>query len=295
MQPTRDRRATRIAHLTDMHFGAETPAVVAALAAELRRDRPDLVVVSGDLTQGARVGEFHAAREFLDGIEAPWLAVPGNHDITPYDLFERFLDPYGRWRRLLSWQTEPVWQDGRCAVLGLNTVQRMGWHWDWSRGRVGGARLRRLLARLATVPAGRLRVVVAHHPLLLAPGAVGVVAAGNAVGALRAFARAGVGLVLSGHLHRRTSRAQGGTLLLQGASATSWRLRGEPNAYNRIVVDASGGVAVEPRVWDGRAWASPRQAGAATADAASPGLRPMASAASAASRQSAPAAKNAGR
>ena len=290
---------TRIAHLTDVHFGAEEPAVVAALYAELRADRPDLVVVSGDLTQRARTREFVAAREFLDGIGAPWLAVPGNHDLSAYDLAERFLDPYARWRRLLSPQTEPVWQDADCAVLGLNTAQRMGWHWDWSRGRVGFRRLRRLVARLAAVPAGKVRVVVAHHPLLPTPGVAGVAMAGNAARALAAFARAEVGLVLSGHLHRRHSRAvaaaDGGTLLLQGASATSWRLRGEPNAYNRVVIGPGRRITVEPRVWDGQGWASPPDQASAAAAAVSPRLRPIASAASAASRHATPAAKNAGR
>ncbi len=290
---------TRIAHLTDVHFGAEDPAAVAALAAELRADRPDLVVVSGDLTQRARIGEFMAARQFLDGIGAPWLAVPGNHDIPRYDLVERFLDPYARWRRLVAPQTEPAWQDAGCAVIGLDTAQRMGWHWDWSRGRVSGRRLRRLVARLGAVPAGRVRVVAMHHPLLLTPGMAGEVVVGNADRALAAFAQAGVGLVLSGHLHRRHSRALGspggGTLLLQGASATSWRLRGEPNAYNRIVIGPDGGTAVEPRIWDGQGWASPDQANAPAGAADSPRLRPMASEASAASRHSAPAAKNAGR
>ena len=57
---------TRIAHLTDLHFGAEDPAVVEALVADLAADPPDLVAVSGDLTQRARLTEFRAARAFLD-------------------------------------------------------------------------------------------------------------------------------------------------------------------------------------------------------------------------------------
>src|SRR5438128_2437132 len=52
----------RIAHLSDLHFGAEIPAVVAALAAELERDPPDLVAISGDLTMRGRSREFRAAR-----------------------------------------------------------------------------------------------------------------------------------------------------------------------------------------------------------------------------------------
>ena len=45
---------TRIAHLSDLHFGAEIPDVVAALVEDVARAKPDLVAISGDLTQRAR-------------------------------------------------------------------------------------------------------------------------------------------------------------------------------------------------------------------------------------------------
>ena len=115
---------TRIAHITDLHFGAEDPPVVAALLEELNADPPDLVAISGDLTQGARIGEFHAARAFIDRLRAPSLAVPGNHDISPYNLVERFTDPYARWHRIISLETSPVWSNGRVAVLGLNSARQ---------------------------------------------------------------------------------------------------------------------------------------------------------------------------
>ncbi len=145
---------TVIAHVSDLHFGAHDAAVVAALRAELERSPPDLIAVSGDLTQGARRWEFEAARAFLDSLPAPALAVPGNHDIPPYDLAGRFFDPYARWRAAISWETEPAWRDGAVIVAGLNTARRAGPHWDWSRGRVTPRRLARLLDVLAAAPAG---------------------------------------------------------------------------------------------------------------------------------------------
>lgn len=157
---------TRIAHITDLHFGAEDPAVVEALAAELAVDRPDLVAISGDLTLGARRSEFKAARAFIDALPMPALAVPGNHDITLYRLVERFTDPCLRWRMEIALETEPTWQNGHVMVAGLNTAWRIGLHWDWSRGRVTSIRLKRLLDRLAAAPPDLTRIVVAHHPLL---------------------------------------------------------------------------------------------------------------------------------
>jgi len=251
---------TRIAHLSDLHFGAVDSKVVAGLAAELRADRPDLVVVSGDLTMGARPAEFRLARAFLDEVGAPALAVPGNHDLTPYRLWERFLDPYARWRRIIAAETEPVWRDGTVAVLGLNTARRFGFNPDWSRGRVTRPRLDSLLHRIATLPPGLVRVVVAHHPLVPPEAAPRTPLAGGAARALLALGQAGVALVLAGHLHRRYARlaspAPGAPLILQGGTATSTRLRGEPNMYNRVNISADGAVSVEVRVWGGEAWVS---------------------------------------
>lgn len=250
---------TVIAHLSDLHFGAEDPPVVAALAEDVARARPDLVAVSGDLTQRARHREFNAAAQFLRALPAPVLAVPGNHDLTPHDILERFADPWGRWRCHVGPETEPAWMDGQVAVVGLNTARRGGFYFNWARGRVGQERLARLEARLAAVPAGRFRIVVAHHPFVapaLHPTARLV---GGAGPALAAFARHGVGMVLTGHLHlpdiASARELPGGVrlLLVQAATSTSHRLRGAPNAWHRITVE--GGVPrVDSRSWDGRAW-----------------------------------------
>jgi 3',5'-cyclic AMP phosphodiesterase CpdA len=263
-----------IAHISDLHFDLIDPVVVEALVDELNDDPPDLVAVSGDLTMRARSGEYRAARAFFDRLRAPVLAVPGNHDITSYWLHERFLDPLGRWRRFIAEDPEPVWIDDQIAVLGVNTTSRAGAFLDWSQGRIGQTRLRRAVERLQGLPDNLFRIVVAHHPFLPPEAAPGTRLVGRAEAALAAFAAQGVRMILSGHLHLGYMRARGaatgagtaggaagsGTdtgdlLVVQAATATSTRLRGEPNAYNRIRIK-NGSAVVEVRTWSGHGWAT---------------------------------------
>src|SRR6201996_3815071 len=246
---------TVIAHISDLHFGAHDPAIVAGLTAELNSDPPDLVAISGDLTQYARRGEFAEARRFIDGLKSPVLAVPGNHDLTAFNLPERFSSPYGRWTAAIGPETEPTWMDGTVAVLGVNTTHRGGYHWDWSRGRVDRKDLPALLDRIAAVPEGLARIVVAHHPMLASEDRPKMVLAGQAKQTLAALAKADVRLVLSGHAHYVYSRFSlpdgSGPLVVQCGTTTSNRLRGDPNAYNRITVEHGAPPGVEARLWAG--------------------------------------------
>ena len=139
----------RLAHISDLHFGRTDPRVVEGLVAELNAERPDLIIVSGDLTQSARSGEFREARRFLDRLASPWLAVPGNHDISPYHLVQRFFDPFARFRRFIQPSTEPLWRDEEIAVVGINSARAMLLELNWAHGSLSRSQMERAEERFA--------------------------------------------------------------------------------------------------------------------------------------------------
>src|SRR5258707_386171 len=96
----------KIVHLSDLHFGRIDYAVIGPLTEEIGRIDPDLIVVSGDLTQRAKTSEFIEARAFLDTLPKPQIIVPGNHDVPLHNVYDRFIHPLTKYRRYITEDTE---------------------------------------------------------------------------------------------------------------------------------------------------------------------------------------------
>jgi len=248
-----------IAHLSDLHFGREDPAVVEALVRDLDERRPSLVAVSGDLTQRARAGQFRAARAFLDRMPAPTLAVPGNHDIPLINLVLRFARPLRGYRRFVSEDPEPFLHDEELAVMGVNTA-RPG---KWKDGRLSVAQIARIRDGFGPIPERVFKIIVTHHPFIPSPGEREHALVERGVEALHAAEESGVDLLLAGHLHMGFTgdvrphylSIRRSMLVAQAGTATSVRHRGEPNTYNWIVVDPPH-LSIEVRSWGGAAFES---------------------------------------
>lgn len=254
----------RIAHLSDVHFGAHDPAVVAGAEKWLIEERPHLVVISGDFTQRAKVDQYREAGAFLDRLEAAGLktlGVPGNHDVPLYDVVQRFTRPLHRYRRYIDDELCPWFESERVAVLGINTARSL----TFKDGRISHEQMAIIRERFREIPQDRTRILVTHHPLFEMPiGEAGE--ASEAVGrqgeALQAVAEAGVHILLAGHFHRsftqsarRMVKNAGPALVIQAGTATSIRLRaGETQSFNLIETHSNRSVAVQVIGWDGTAF-----------------------------------------
>ena len=242
----------KIIHLSDLHFGRIDAALVEPLAEAVNEAGPDLVVVSGDLTQRARSEQFVEARAFLDRLPRPQVVVPGNHDVPLYDVLERFARPLDKYRRHISEDVEPVYEDEEMIVAGVNTARSL----TRKFGRVNERQMANLRERLCKYPDEMLKVVVTHHPFDVPEGADEREIVGRAQMAMEALAACGADLLLAGHMHvghtGRTAeryKIKGhSALVVQAGTATSNRVRGESNSFNVIRLKHPH-IQVERRVW----------------------------------------------
>ncbi len=235
--------------VSDTHFGTERPAVVEALVKLAAELQPDLVVLSGDITQRARRSEFDAARRLVERLAAPaLLAIPGNHDIPLFNLAARILDPYGGYARVFGRELEPSYESDDLLVLGVNTTRA----YRHKHGEVSAEQIERVAARLTATTGDKLKIVVTHQPMHVPPGTdEGNLLRGHAEAA-RAWARAGADLLMGGHIHLpfvREMDAGGPLWVAQAGTAVSRRVRpgGDRNSVN-VVRRERGGSRVER--WD---------------------------------------------
>ena len=241
-----------LVHLSDLHFGRTHAQILAPLLTETCALRPDLVVISGDLTQRARSDHFREARAFLDVLPSPQIVVPGNHDVPLWNPIGRFFGGLSKYRRCIGEDLEPFFADDEIAVLGLNTARRF----VIVNGRLSHVQIGHIRDRMGRLGGGVIKMVVTHHPFDVPEGSPHAAIVGRAALAMGAVADCCVDAILSGHLHvahvgRSAERFAFGArsaLLIQAGTTTSTRGRGEPNSFN-VIHAGSARISVERRTW----------------------------------------------
>lgn len=245
---------TTLLHISDTHFGTEQPPVVEALTALAAALAPQLLVISGDITQRARTAEFAAARRFIDRLALPFVSIPGNHDLTVLNPLTRLLAPYTGYRGTFGDELEPVHESDRLLVQCVKTTR---W-WRHIEGEVNAAQVERVAARLRRARPEQLRVVVVHQPVHVEGEAEAKHLLRGREAALSAWAEAGADVVLGGHIHlpyvaELTPPGAGGARIVvaQAGTALSSRVRRQaPNSVNVIRHEASDAARFSVERWD---------------------------------------------
>jgi 3',5'-cyclic AMP phosphodiesterase CpdA len=241
-----------IVHLSDIHFGRVNVHVISPLIEAVKKNNPDLVAISGDLTQRARSREFLEARAFLDQLPRPQIVVPGNHDVPLHNVFARFTRPLDKYRRYITEDLRPFYHDEEIAVLGVNTARSL----TIKGGRINEEQIDWMRQKLCAVNPDIVKIVVTHHPFDLPEGHHERDLVGRARLAMEQLAECGADVFLAGHLHvshtthsaTRYKIKGHSALVVQAGTAASDRGRGEENSFNVVRIDRPH-IAVERFEW----------------------------------------------
>jgi 3',5'-cyclic AMP phosphodiesterase CpdA len=221
--------------ISDTHFGTEQPDVVEAVVALAAQQRPDVVVLSGDITQRAQPAEFRAAKAFVSRLGAPVLTIPGNHDIALYDIVSRLTHPYARYAAVFGDDLEPVHSAEDLLVVCVNTTRRL----RHKNGEVSEEQIDRVARLLTAATPQQLRVVVVHQPVAVTLDSDQTNLLRGRDAATQAWAAAGADLVMGGHIHLPYTLPLEGLArrlwAVQAGTAVSSRTRkGAPNSVNLL-------------------------------------------------------------
>lgn len=238
---------TRLFHISDIHFGLEDRRALDWVAQCIARERPDAVAITGDLTMRARHREFDAACHWIKSLDVPVTVEVGNHDLPYFNLIERFIDPYRRFRAIEGLVERELDLPG-AVIVPLKTTARAQLRLNWSKGSVGAAALRQTLAAIDALPAGTRAVVACHHPLVEA-GTRGKALTRGGNKALAALASRNVLAVISGHVHDPFDLihpTRNGPVRMIGAGTLSQRVRSTPPSFNELTLH-EGQISVRVR------------------------------------------------
>jgi 3',5'-cyclic AMP phosphodiesterase CpdA len=238
-----------IAHLSDLHFGGYAELdQIEGLENFLPTLEPDATVISGDLSQRARHGEFQAAHAFLNRLRphAPLLVVPGNHDIewwkSPLDLLGR-RRKYRKYSRYFGDLTPVLEIPGAIIAGGLSGYGVSFGSLTWNlrdlavKGHLPKSETDRVTGVFARASADVARVLVFHHNVLRG-------ATSRRMGlarwrsAHRRLVATGADVVLCGHDHHEGAGQVDGTLAVSTSGTHSSRSRGgRPSVFNLVTID----------------------------------------------------------
>ncbi len=243
-------------HGSDLHFGKpHDPRAAEHFATLVGETEPDVLVLSGDFTQRAKVREFAEAREYIAGFAPiPVVVTPGNHDVPLYRVFERLFQPHRNYREYLSHELDTVTRIDGASIVALDSSAPRR---KIVNGHISRAQLAFARQAFRDSPPGGFRVLVTHHHIAPAPDYEVDYPLPGGRRILAELTAMGVDLILSGHLHRayiadardvapEVGRSDAdGALIIHSGTTTSTRGRARERARNSCNVIRVGTEAIE--------------------------------------------------
>ena len=258
----------RILQFSDIHFGCEHQHACAAALDYAHASRPDLVLITGDITQQGLPDEFAAAGRWINQMPDPRFVIVGNHDVPYWSLVARLFSPWKAFERATGHPAhDHQFLSPHVMVRGVVTARGWQARTNWSKGVIDLMQTRKAAEALRQAPVGALRVLACHHPLVEMIGTpmTGEVKRGEAAALI--FAEAGVDIITTGHVHvpfaLPISLADHCSYAI-GCGTLSHRERGAPPSFNEIEWDAHH-ITVTAIAWTGerfepsQTWKLPRR------------------------------------
>jgi len=218
-------RPFTIAHISDMHAGSQyfVPNLMDRAVIELNELKPNVVVVTGDLTNEGFKQEYLLAKSYLDKIQCEnLLMVPGNHDARNVG--------YIHFEELFGSRQAVCHRDG-ISIVGVDSSEP-----DLDHGTIG--RHRYTWVKEQFIAPANFRIFLLHHHLLPIPGTGRernmVYDAGDTLEVLQ---DCNVNLVLSGHKHVPYAWRLENIFTVNAGTVCTLRLRGKARpCYNVIEI-----------------------------------------------------------
>ena len=238
-----------VVHLSDLHFGGYADlAQIEALESFLPTLGAAATVISGDVSQRARHGEFQAAHAFVQRLkqQAPVLMVPGNHDIewwrSPLGLAGRHVK-YAKYARYFGELTPVLEIPGAIIAGALSSYGvalgslTLNLRDVAVKGHLPSSETARVAKIFAQAPTGVVRILSFHHNVLRGAHSRRMGLA-NWRSASRRLLASGADVILCGHDHHESAGQIDGTLAVSTAGTHSFRTRGgRPSVFNLVRVD----------------------------------------------------------
>lgn len=190
----------KILHISDLHWGRKfSPIMAIKLKEFIEKEKPELIAISGDLTQRAKKREFIAVKRYLASIGIPYISVPGNHDVPLYPVHLRFFFPFLRYKNYFCEEIEPEFINEKFCIFGLCSAHSF----TSSEGRIKKSQIKKLRLKILRASPSQKIIIMIHHPVIWADPLDRDRTIYGANELIELFMELPPDLILSGHYHHR--------------------------------------------------------------------------------------------